>query len=63
LKTLSEKMEALIRNLRLFQRTQAFFKIISRYIQVFVGNFERFRGFLSTFSRKWRLLFRNVRIL
>jgi hypothetical protein len=28
-----------------------------------VGHFERFRGFLNTFSRKWRLLFRNVRLL
>jgi hypothetical protein len=28
-----------------------------------VGHFERFRGFLNTFSRKWRLLFKNVRLL
>jgi hypothetical protein len=26
-----------------------------------VGHFER--GFLNTFSNKWRLLFRNVRLL
>jgi hypothetical protein len=28
-----------------------------------VGHFERFRGFLNTFSKKWKLLLRNVRIL
>jgi hypothetical protein len=28
-----------------------------------VEHFERFRGFLNTFSKNWRLLFRNVRLL
>jgi hypothetical protein len=28
-----------------------------------MGHFERFRGFLNTFSKKWELLFRNVRVL
>jgi hypothetical protein len=28
-----------------------------------VEHFEKFLGFLNTFSNKWRLLFRNVRLL
>jgi hypothetical protein len=35
-------------------------------IEVFfinLGHFARFRGFLNTYSKKCRLLFRNVRLL
>jgi hypothetical protein len=32
-------------------------------MEVFVRHFERFRGFLNTFSKKWRRLFRNERFL
>jgi hypothetical protein len=28
-----------------------------------LGHFERFLGFLNTFSKKWRFLFRNLRLL
>jgi hypothetical protein len=28
-----------------------------------VGHFERFQGYFNTFSKKFRLLFRNVRLL
>jgi hypothetical protein len=28
-----------------------------------MGHFEKFRGLLNTFSKKWRILFRNVRFL
>jgi hypothetical protein len=34
-----------------------------KFFFINVGNFERFRGFLNTFSKKWKLLLRNVRIL
>jgi hypothetical protein len=27
-----------------------------------VGHFERFRGSLNTFSKNWRVLFRNLRL-
>jgi hypothetical protein len=30
---------------------------------IIVGHFERFRGFLNTFLKKLRRLFRNVRLL
>jgi hypothetical protein len=32
-------------------------------MEVFVGHFERFRGFLNAFSKKWRLLLRDLRLL
>jgi hypothetical protein len=50
---------------RLFKELEAFlnhFQINGGFF-INVGRFERLQGFLNTFSWKWRLLFRNVRLL
>jgi hypothetical protein len=42
------------------------FKIIYIDIEAFfinVGHFERFKDFLNMFSKKWRLLLENMRLL
>jgi hypothetical protein len=69
------EMEASKRNLRLIQRWRGIFNGIEAFLkwcevfsknfrlfQINVGYFELFWGFLNTFSKKWRLLFRNVRL-
>jgi hypothetical protein len=50
---------------RLFQGTRNFLNYfqINESFLINVEHFERFRGFLNKFSKKWRVLFSNVRLL
>jgi hypothetical protein len=66
LKTFSMELKGFLKWYEAFSNNSRLFKIISGWLVVFfinVGHFERFRGFLNTFSKKGRLLFRNLRLL